>query len=54
MTLANTGVYWTAQKLTAFTNMSPMYANCSEALETAVHALVECRQSTHSRTEYMV
>jgi hypothetical protein len=41
--LANAGAYWTAQKLAAFTNMSPVCANYNEAPETVAHALVECR-----------
>jgi hypothetical protein len=41
--LANADAYWTAQKLAAFTNMSPVYASCREAPETVTHALIECR-----------
>jgi hypothetical protein len=41
--LANAGAYWTAQKLAAFTNISPVCANYNDTLETVAHVLVECR-----------
>jgi hypothetical protein len=45
---ANVGTYSTTRKLAAFTNTSPVCANCDEAPATVAYALVKCRLTNTS------